>query len=302
MKRRISGTIQYYGWRGATAVLSRTPIRVSYAFAVVIGSVAFYCWPRARRAMSANYGRVMPEASKAKRRAVARRSLVNYCKYLADFVRFPALPPAEVLADVEGDEEFAMLDQALSKGKGAVVVCMHYGNWDLGAGATAARGYPLTVVAETFSDRRLDAMVAGARERLGMKIVKMERLGPSLFRVLKNNELLALLIDRSVPGEGVEVEFFGEKVEVPAGPARLALRTGAAVVPTAFRRKSPREAMVVTKCDFTIDSTPTGDMDADIQRLTQEIVKAHEQFIRERPDQWYMFRPMWNGANPGGRA
>ncbi|MGE3077392.1 MAG: lysophospholipid acyltransferase family protein [Dehalococcoidia bacterium] len=300
MRRGVSGTVQYYAWRGATAILRRMPVHVSYAFAVLIGSVAYYCWPRARRAMHGNYLRVLPGASAARRRRIARNSLVNYCKYLADFVRFPALPPGEVVADVEGEEEFARLDQALSRGKGAVVVCMHYGNWDLGAGATAARGYPLTVVAETFSDPRLDQMVAGARERLGMKIVKMERLGPSLFRVLKDNELLALLIDRSVPGEGVEVEFFGEKVEVPAGPARLALRTGAAVVPTAFRRKSPREATVVTQCDFTIEAEPSGDMEADIQRITQEIMRAHERFILERPDQWYMFRPMWNGAKRGG--
>ncbi len=299
MRQRISGAIQYYGWRTASAILSRTPIRVSYALAFVIGSLTYYCWPRARRSMDANYRRVLPDASKKRRRTIARRSLVNYCKYLTDFMRFPSLTSEEVVAHVEGDEPFALLDGALARGKGTIIVCMHFGNWDLGAGATAGRGYPVTVVAQTFSDPRLDEMVVGARQRLGMKVVKMERLGPSLLRVLKSNELLALLIDRSVPGEGVEVEFFGERVEVPAGPARLALRTGAAVVPTAFPRKSPHGAAVVTLCDFTIDTNPSGDLEADVKRVTQEIMNSHERFIRRRPDQWYMFRPMWERSTNG---
>ena len=80
------------------------------------------------------------------------------------------------------DDPLADLDRALQSGKGAVIVCLHFGNWDLGAGATAARGYPLAVVAETFSDPRLDAMIVNARTRLGMSVLKMERAGPSLIR------------------------------------------------------------------------------------------------------------------------
>jgi KDO2-lipid IV(A) lauroyltransferase len=136
-------------------------------------------------------------------------------------------------------------------------------------------------------------MVMGARTRLGMRIVKMEKAGPSLFRALKENGLLALLIDRPTPGDGVKVTFFGEEVEVPAGPARLALRTGAAVVPTAFARIDPRRPEVTTLCDFALATERSGDDQADIQSLTQAIMHAHERFIRQYPDQWYMFRPMW---------
>jgi KDO2-lipid IV(A) lauroyltransferase len=269
------------------------PERLSYAVASALGSIAFYCWPRARKAMRGNYRRVLPGASRRERDRVARRSLVNYCKYLADFIRFPSIPAARLIEEVEGQSRFEALSRVLERGKGAVIVCMHFGNWDLGAGAAAARGYPLTVVAETFADPRLDAMVMGARTRLGMRIVKMEKAGPSLFRALKGNGLLALLIDRPTPGDGVKVTFFGEEVEVPAGPARLALRTGAAVVPTAFARIDPRRPEVTTLCDFALATERSGDDQADIQSLTQAIMHAHERFIRQYPDQWYMFRPMW---------
>ena len=292
--QNLSGTIQFYAWRTASAIVGQLPPRVSYGIAAAAGSIAYYSWPRARRAMLANYARVLPDASVSQRRAIARRSLVNYCKYLADFIRFPSVPKDRVIRAVKGDRQFEKLDEILASGRGVVIVCMHFGNWDVGAGATAARGYPVTVVAETFADERLDAMVSGAREKLGMKLIKMERVGPSLLRVLKRNELLALLIDRPVPGEGVRVRFFGEEVEVPAGPARLALRSGAQVIPTAFPRIHPNKPAVRTRCDFTVPTVSTGDLEADVQQLTQAIVTAHERFIRENPDQWYMFRPMWS--------
>jgi len=273
-------------------------LRASYGIAGVSGNIAYYCWPRGRRSLHDNYARVLKGAPRGEQRRVARRSLVNYCKYLADFVRFPRLSPQALVAAVEGEARFEALDRVLERGKGAVIVCMHFGNWDLGAGAAAARGYPLTVVAETFEDPRLDELVAGARRRVGMNVVKLEKAGPSLLRSLKQNGLLALLIDRPVPGDGVRVDFFGEEVEVPAGPARLALRTGAQVVPTAFARLEPNRADVTAICDFDLETVSTGDADGDVRTLTQAIMRSHERFIRRYPDQWYMFRPMWAGRPP----
>jgi len=96
-----------------------------------------------------------------------------------------------------------------------------------------------------------------------------------------------------VPGEGVKVTFFGEEVEVPAGPARLALRSGAMVVPAGFPRVQPNEPKVRIISDFAITCASTGDEAKDIQTVTQAIMDAHERFIRQHPDQWYMFREMW---------
>lgn len=282
--------MQYRAWRLVTFLAARSPAWVASAVAVLAGTAAFYAWPRGHRATMRNFRRVLPGASPAEVRRTARRSLVNYCRYLADFVRFPSLSAEGLVQSVRGADAFGRLDEALARGKGAIIVCMHFGSWDLGAGAAAARGYPLTVVVETFGDRRLDAMVVGARRRLGMDVVKMERAAPSLVRALRRNGLLALLIDRPTPGDGVPVTFFGREVQVPAGAARLALRTGAAVVPTAFARDGHH---VVALADFTVDVAPSGDEAADVLRLTQQIMTAHERFIRAYPDQWYMFREMW---------
>jgi KDO2-lipid IV(A) lauroyltransferase len=247
-----------------------------------------------------NYARVLGDASPAQIRRMAKSSLINYCRYLADFVRFPSLTRDDLVQMVTGRESFSALDEALAQGRGAIIVCTHFGNWDMGAGAAAARGYPLAVVAETFSDPRLDRMVLDSRERLGMHVIKMERAAPSMLRVLKQNGLLALLIDRPVPGQGIRVSFFGEEVEVPAGPARLALRSGAVVVPAAFARVEPNGVAVQTLTDFTVAYGPTGDEEEDVRQITQAIMTAHERFIRQYPEQWYMFRELW--PREGARA
>ncbi|HEX6031149.1 MAG TPA: lysophospholipid acyltransferase family protein [Tepidiformaceae bacterium] len=289
----MQARVQYRTWQFLTAVARRVPQRLAYALASLIGTLGFYCWPRGRRATLRNYKQVMDGASPSEVRRVARASMVNYCHYLADFIRFPSFEPHDLNASVHGHEAFEALDRALERGKGAVIVLMHFGNWDLAAGAAVARGYPVTVVAETFADARLDQMVVDSRRRMGVQVVKMERPGPSLVKALRRNGLLALLIDRPVPGDGVKVRFFGEEVEVPAGPARLALRTGATVVPTACLRLERRGHEVTTLADFTISFEPSGDEEADIAGLTQAIMDVHEEYIRRYPEQWYMFREMW---------
>ena len=286
--------MQYHLWRLVTALVQRLPLRVSYAIAAAAGTIAFYAWPRGGRATIANFSRVLPNAGRATVRRTARRSLANYCKYLVDFVRFPAMTPEELIAHSKSNGGYEQLAETLKRGHGAVIVCMHFGNWDFGAGATAARSLPLAVVVETFADPRLDAMVGGAREAVGMNLLRMEHIGPSLGRALKKGSAVALLIDRPLePGEGVEVTFFGAPVTVPAGPARLALMTGAPVVAAAFPRIRPYAARVETLASFDFAPTPLGDREADIRALTQAIMAEHEKAIRRYPDQWYMFRKMW---------
>jgi KDO2-lipid IV(A) lauroyltransferase len=248
--------------------------------------------------MRANFARVLGTAERSVVDRVGRASLAGYFRYLVDFMRLGGTGtlPAQVI----GASAFAALDRLLERGRGVVIVCMHYGNWDAGAAFAAARGYPLAVVAEGFGDPRLDELVLGTRERLGMQIIRLERAGPSMVRTLRRNGLLALLIDRPVPGEGVEVRFFGEPVEVPAGPARLALATGAAIVPVAFRRLDPFGRTMEVVGDFSIVPCEEARPEC-VATLTQRVMDAHERFIRERPDQWYMFRELWTGGTaPGG--
>ncbi len=256
----------------------------------VVASVYFPVWPK-RHIVTRNFAHVLPGANTRERRRTARRSFANYARYVVEFACTARLTPEKRLAVGVETPGFDGLDRGLAKGQGAMVVPMHFGNWDLGATIAAARGYRLTVLGETFSDPRLDEMIVSGREGLGVSLVKMERAGPSLVRALQRNEMVAILIDRPLTEGGVRVQFFGEEVEVPAGPARLALRTGAAVGAVAFPRRGAGRIDVLS--NFDLDFEPSGDHARDVQGLTQAIMSAHEAYIRQYPEQWYMFREFW---------
>jgi KDO2-lipid IV(A) lauroyltransferase len=132
----------------------------------------------------------------------------------------------------------------------------------------------------------------GLRAELGIVPVRMEQMGPSVVRTLREGGILALLIDRPVARGGVPVRLFGADTAIPRGPAALALMTGAKVVPVAFVRSKPNRAPVRLLADFSIETPAERTREAE-RRLTQRIVEAHEGFVRECPEQWYMFRRFW---------
>lgn len=287
--------MQYWLWKAASGLLRRLPVRAAYLLAATAGNAAFYLWPRGRRNMVENFRAVLPGATGPEIRRAARRSLAGYCEYLVEFARLPTMGRDAIVAAARGQEAFAGLDRVLAEGRGAIIVCMHYGNWDLGAAAAAARGYPLAVVAEEFTDPRLAREVAAAREALGMKVLVEGRAGPSLVRALRAKGLLALLIDRPLREGGVCVPFFGAPVRVPAGPARLALLTGARLVPVAFRRaRTGRAVAVEVLAEYGIEGVEGLPEAEQVATLTHAVLQAHERFIRQQPEQWYMFRRMWH--------
>lgn len=267
------------------------PLPILCAVAGLVGSVMYYCWPQGRQTMLRNYAHVLPDATVRERQRVARQSLANYLRYMVEFAASGNLSPEQRLAVGVETPGFEGVDRGMEQGRGVVVAPMHFGNWDLAATNAAARGYKLTVVGETFGNPRLDDLVVGGREALGVRLVKMEKVGPSLVRSLRRNEMVATLIDRPLHEGGVRVRFFGEEVEVPAGPARLALHTGAAIGAVAFPRRGPGRIDVLAT--FDLDFEPTGDTTQDVQALTQAIMSAHEAFVRQHPEQWYMFREFW---------
>ncbi|MCY3647398.1 MAG: hypothetical protein OXH07_10525 [Chloroflexi bacterium] len=267
------------------------PLPLLCAIAGLVGSAMYYCWPQGRQTMLRNYAHVLPEATVRERQRIARQSLANYLRYMVEFAASGNLSPEQRLAVGVDTPGFDGVDRGMERGRGVVVAPMHFGNWDLAATNAAARGYKLTVVGETFGNPRLDDLVVGGREALGVRLVKMEKVGPSLVRSLRRNEMVATLIDRPLHEGGVRVRFFGEEVEVPAGPARLALHTGAAIGAVAFPRRGPGRIDVLANFDLGFE--PTGDTAQDVQALTQAIMTAHETFVRDHPEQWYMFREFW---------
>ena len=280
----------YWGFRIASLLARAAPLRVAYACGYGGGLLAYALWFGGRRRCVRNMLRVTA-GDRAAARRIARRSFANYGIYLVDFLRFGGgISSAEVRRRTVFDQ-WNRLDEALD-GNGALFVTIHFGNWDMGAAAVADHGYATSVIADTFAEPRLNELVLRARRHLGMEILPAERLGPQLLRALRKNQIVAALIDVPQGASGVEVEFFGATIAVPDGVARVALRSGASVVAATVPRLSTWSDQITADLE-RVEFEPSGNKERDVRVLTQAIFAALETMVRRRPEQWYIFRPLW---------
>jgi KDO2-lipid IV(A) lauroyltransferase len=174
---------------------------------------------------------------------------------------------------------------------------MHFGVWDLGAAALAAYDYPINAIVDNYGYSKMNDLVHSSREKLDMKVIPVDRVGPGVFRALKRGEILALLIDVPPADQTILVDFLGAPAEVSSTPARLALRTGAWVVPAMVLRGPQADTIIRPILDVrTARYEPTGDEERDVYALTLLIMRALEPFVREHPEQWFIFRRMWPQA------
>ena len=275
------------------ALLTRlVPLRLAYLLGAGALDLAWLAWPGGRRRCIANMRIVLGEGTpEAAVRRTARRSFRQYGRYLVDFLRFPNMTPGEVQDSVTLEPGSSLLQTLETTRQGIIYISLHFGNWDL-AGAWLARFRPVHVIAETFEPPRLNDYIQGTRARLGLQVYAMERSPMGLLRSLRKGESAAILLDRPEPeGEGEAVTFFGRTARLPGGPARIALRTGALLTTGVAARLDQNRYL--GQFDVIARPEPTGDEDEDVRRLTQALVTSLERYIRERPDQWYMFRTMW---------
>ncbi len=207
-------------------------------------------------------------------------------------LRLPVDVRAEVIEEnfvCDGEEN--MLD-GLARGKGVVLALPHLGGWEFAAAWAAGRGHKLLAVVEALDPPETFEWFKDQREAFGIEIVP---LGPDtatvVLRALRDNYLVALLSDRDLNGDGIEVEFFGEKTTLPAGPATVALRTGATLLPVAVYFRSGRQHQAVIRPPISVERQ--GRLREDIARITQDLAHEFEELIRAAPEQWHLMQPNW---------
>ena len=203
---------------------------------------------------------------------------------LMDFLLIGSLTPVELMArvSVDGREH---LDAALARGRGAIMAVPHMGSWDVAGSYAGALGYSISAVAERFPGSLNDAVVQ-TRQRFGLDVIPLGRSAVrSINKALESNGVVALLCDLE-QGPGTEVRFFGRRATVPGGPAAIALKTGAALMPACQYATTPGRHHVHLEPALDLEPRSTK------ETVMQLIVNRFEAFIQERPDQWYAFRPM----------
>jgi KDO2-lipid IV(A) lauroyltransferase len=201
---------------------------------------------------------------------------------------------ARTLDQTQGGNWQDMTRQAFAPGKGTVIATAHFGSWDI-AGAIFARHFPLSAIAETFKDPQFNALMQGHRIEKRMGIIPMENAPRRVLQDLRENKAVAIVVDRPVSKEkGVEVTFFGKKAYVPGGPAALALKAGATILPgfVWYGRKNHFYLRAFAPI-YPQPYQGPAEREREIARLMQAIYAALEEIIAEWPTQWFMFRPFW---------
>lgn len=221
------------------------------------------------------------------------QSFQAYGRYWVDSFRLPDMTVAEIDfgIDYEGFEHIA---RARADGYGPVVVLPHLGGWEwAGFWITRVQGIPLTAVVEPVEPQALFDFFTDFRRSLGMHIVPLgPDAGTAVLRAIKDRHVVCLLSDRDIEGNGVEVEFFGETTKLPAGPATLALRTGAPLLPMVSYFKPEGGIRCIVRPPLEVRRQEKRLRD-DVHRITQSIAVVLEELIREAPEQWHVQQPNW---------
>jgi KDO2-lipid IV(A) lauroyltransferase len=285
-----------YGVSRAGMLLPRRiiPTRLAYAVAVRVADICFLLFAGPRRKLIANLARIVGEERAP---AVARSAFRHYARYIIDLFQLPVLGLEAVRARTRF-ESWDELDAVVAEGKGTIVVTIHFGQQESGPAALAAHGYRMSVVARTLEFGPIDALIKEFREALGMRLIPAERPALSTFRCLSRNEILGMLIDQVEEGEGILVDFLGGRAEMSSAPARVALRSGARVVPAVVVRDPQDDIRYLPIIDAGLSFEPTGEEEADVAALTQRIASSFEDAVRRYPDQWFAFRRVWRNGAP----
>jgi lauroyl/myristoyl acyltransferase len=251
-----------------------------------------------RRTVAGNLSRVLglpPESALVQ--SATRECFRLYGRYWYETFALRAMPWDEVdrRFSIDGLEH---IDQAVAGGRGMVIALPHMGNWDAAGHWLCTKGYRMTAVAEVLKPPSVYELFLRHRRALGMNIVPLSdgrRTGDALVRLLRENHVITLVADRDLTRRGVEVQMFGARRLLPAGPSHLALGTGAPLcVAAVFTTAEGWHCRI----NPPVEVERSGTMRVDITALTHQIAAQFERFIASAPPDWHMFQPAWGDGAP----
>ena len=225
---------------------------------------------------------------------LVREGLRSYARYWMEAFRLPSETRQGFLDGfrLEPADEF---HKVLAEGKGMILALPHLANWDAAGAWAVSHGWKLITVAERLKPESVFEQFVAYRERLGMEVVPLTGGQRAPIDVLAEKAdqgyAVALLADRDLSARGVEVEFFGGRTRMPAGPALLALRTEAPLYAVDLSFTPTRTVGVLRRIEVPDESA--GPLDVRVKLITQRLADAYEIGIAEHPQDWHMLQKLW---------
>lgn len=297
MRERLTDTAYALGW---TAV-KRLP---EPAAGKLFTRIADSAWSRRGRSvlrLEANLGRVVPDASPERLAELSRAGMRSYMRYWMEAFRLPTWSAERVRGSFD-PLDVHRVDDAMAAGGGLILTLPHLANWDVAGAWIAARGYPFTTVAERLKPESLFDRFVAYRESLGMEVLAHEggasRAFDTMAERLRAGRLVCLVADRDLSRNGVEVTFFGESARMPAGPALLALDTGAPLLPVTLWYGD----IVHGRVHPPVPVPEHGTRAEKAAAMTQAMADVFAEGIAAHPQDWHMLQRLWLADLPGAGA
>jgi phosphatidylinositol dimannoside acyltransferase len=283
----------YWCYRGVAWLGTTLPEGVGRELFTKLATIAFHLMPKLRAVVAGNQARILGLAPDHPLVLDATREAFRlYGRYWYDGFHVVTVDDAWITDRFrcEGTEH---LDRALVEGRGVILALPHMGNWDAAGRWMKAIGHNVVSVAEDLQPQALFDLFLRHRERLGMRIIGLSsdgRVGRKLGDALTKNGVVALVADRDLGGRGIDVEMFGGRRRLPAGPALLALTTGAPLIVAPIYTEDRGWRCIMHP---PLEVPATGDRKADVVTLTRTLAAEFEKAISARPADWHLFQPGW---------
>jgi len=264
----------------------------------VVAILVYWLHPRLRCVGMRNLELALPEKPLAERKRILRGVYISLGRLLAEIPKFPdyTLENVESIAVYDGLENYLA---ARDQGKGVLFMTAHLGGWEIGSFVHAMHGHWLNIIVRDLDNPLLDRWIRRLRTLHGNKTYDKAHYARGLFAAMKRGETVGALMDTNMtPPQGVFVNYFGVPACTAVGIARVAMRTGAAVLP-AFTIWDESLGKYRIRFEPAIPVVRTGDDDADAISNTQNYTAAIEQAVRAHPDQWLWVHRRWKTRPPG---
>jgi KDO2-lipid IV(A) lauroyltransferase len=297
------GTLQinaeYWLARALLGLFGALPISSGIALAQVFARFGFW-FPRLRRTGECNLQLAFPDLPDTERRGLLLGSFQNLARQLPIFSRFRKTTGDDLkdLIDCEGLDH---LKAAIQKQQGVILFTGHIGAWELSSFGLSLFGYPLSFLVRRIDNPRIEALVERARTSRGNRTIDKTSAAREMLQILRDGGTLGILVDlNTLDREAIFVDFFGRPASTTFIVAKLALRTGAEVLPVFAPWDAQRKRFILI-VDEPLKMEKTGDEAEDVRRLTQQYTRVVEDYVRRYPDQWLWIHRRWK-TRPEGEA
>lgn len=276
-------------------IFSLLPYKLASDIGGVMGIMGYYLDKRHRAITLNNLAMAFPDSDRKRVIMLARRTFENLGRSAAEVIHISnrKTPFIHKFFDkwvtIDGKDN---LEGAINKGKGVIYLTAHFGNWELMALRLGANDCALNIIVRPLDNPKIDRLITGMRSLTGSKIMPKKNVLLSVLRLLKKGEALCILIDQNTSRElGVFVNFFGTPAATNKGPAIIAMKSGAVVIPTLIIREGKYRHRLVYGEELVLHKT--GNMEKDILSNTEMFTNNLESYIRKYPDQWFWMHRRW---------